>query len=427
MIRISIPRRSQTQWLTEALILLPFFLALLHELLGLPYGIRYVLDGVWLLLLIYLLRFRDSLDWYRVRPLVVWVLGFLLCTALVYGVQYQSGLYYLWGLRNQFRFYPAFFAFALFLNRQDAARYDALFHRLFWLNAALSAVQYALGYRGDHLGGLFGLESGANGYTNIFFLIVLSGSVVRCLERTESLRLCGAKCLTAVIIAALAELKFFFVELLVLLCLASLVTEFSWRKLLLILGGIAVVLVGTAMLTAAFPQYTGWFSLKWMLETVTSRRGYTSSGDLNRLNALPRINEMWLKHWSQRLFGKGLGNCDTSSFAFLNTPFFQNYGHMHYSWISYAFVYLETGWAGLLFYWGFFLLLGIRIHKMEKYDPQTDITRCRIAKILVCFALALSVYNASLRAESAYMLYYALAVPFCAAGKEENREISVLG
>lgn len=426
---LPVPRRSQPEWLLDVLILLPFLLGTLNGLLGLPYGIRYLLDAVWLMLTVCLLRFSGALDWTRVRPLVAWVLSYLVCTALVYGVQYQSALYYLWGLRNNFRFYIAFFAFALFLTPRGADRYDALFEKLFWLNAAVSAVQYALGFRGDHLGGLFGTESGANGYTNIFFLVVLSGAFVRYLEKKETGIRCAAKCVTAVILAAGAELKFFFVELPLLLCLAVLVTDFTWRKFWVILGGTAAVLAGAALLTVAFPQYEGWYRLKWMLETVTARRGYTSSGDLNRLTAIPKIDALWLKHRSQRFFGKGLGNCDTSSFSFLNTPFFRSYGHMHYSWISYAFQYLETGWVGLIFYWGFFLLVAVQAHRMEKHNPRVDRTRCRIAKILACFSLVLSVYNASLRAESAYMLYYALAAPFAAGNlrKEDACEYPVLG
>lgn len=420
---LPLPRRSQTGWMMDVLMVLPFLLPGLTGLLGLPSALRYGMDGAWVGLTVYLLRFRQSLNWYALRGLPVWILAFLCCTLLVYGVQYQSGLYYLWGLRNTFRFYGAFFAFALFGDREETKRYDAMLDALFWINAGVSAVQYlAFGLRGDHLGGLFGTESGANGYTNIFFLVVLTGSVVRCLQQQEGVLLCVAKCLTAVVIAALAELKFFFLELPLLLCLAGPARQLSWRKIGILLGGMAAVLLGAGMLAFFFPQYRGWFSPEWIFRAVTARRGYTSTGDLNRLTAIGGINSLWLRHWSQRLFGKGLGNCDTSAFAFLNTPFFRSHGHMHYSWISYAFQYLETGWVGLMFYWGFFVLLGYRLHRMEKHCPDADTIRCRVGKILACFCLLLSVYNASLRAESAYMLYYALAAPF-AAGRESRKEV----
>lgn len=422
-------RRSQTGHLVRILLLLPFLLGTLNDLLGLPYGIRYLLDGVWVLLLVYLLRFRSSVNWQETGKIAGLVLAFLVCAAFVYPVQYQSGLYFLWGIRNNFRFYAAFFAFAGFLTREDAAEYEALFDRLFWLNAGVTAVQYfALGIQGDNLGGIFGTASGVNGYTNIFFLIVLSRSLVRYLEKTEKGTLCAAKCLTAVVIAAFAELKFFYVELPVLLVLAVLVTDFTWRKFWLILGGTGAVLAGAALLTVCFPQFTGWFSLKWMLEVVTSTRGYTSSGDLNRLTAIPRINDLWLPHWTQQLFGKGLGNCDTSSFALLNTPFYRAHSRMHYTWLSYAVLYLETGWVGLGFYFGFFLLVFLGAYRKEKGSPGGEKTSCRVARMLAVCCLLLSVYNASLRMESAYMVYFTLAVPFMdGTGKEEGCENAVLG
>lgn len=422
--------RSQTGWLVRILVLLPFLLGTLNDLLGLPYGIRYLLDVVWVLLTVYLLRFRASVDWRHTAPVAALVLMYLACAGLVYLVQYQSALYFLWGFRNNFRFYAAFFAFAAFLRREDVAEYDALFDKLFWGNAAVSLVQYLIfGLKGDHLGGIFGTTSGVNGYTNIFFLIVLTGSLVRYLEKKETGVLCAAKCLTAVVIAAMGELKFFYVELPVIVALAVLVTRFTWRKLWVILGGTAVVFAGAALLVLCFPQYAGWFSLEWMLDVVTSSRGYTSSGDLNRLTAIPRINDLWLTHWPQRFFGKGLGNCDTSSFAVLSTPFYLANGRMHYTWIGYAFQYLENGWVGLGFYFSFFALVYFRAYRLEKRSPEEDRTHCRVARILAVCCLMLSVYNASLRMESGYMIYFALAAPFAdgESRKEETHGHAVLG
>ena len=420
---IPVPRRSQSQWLCLFVLLWPFALG------ALPHGAGYLLDVAWLGMLLYLVRFYRLVDWRDVWKFAWVILLFFLCTALVYPVQYQSALYYLWGLRNNFRFYVAFLAFGIFLTQEEIGRWEGLLDGLFWINAAVSAVQYLfLDLRGDHLGGIFGRVSGVNGDTNIFFLVVLTASLVRYLEKRERGSLCGAKFAVAVVIAALAEIKFFFVELPLLLCLSVLVTDFSWRKLWVILGGALAVVLGAVLLTAAFPQNLGWYSPWQMLQAAASHRGYTSAGDLNRLTAIPRIDELWLKHWSQRIFGKGLGNCDTASFGFLNTPFYRSYGHMHYTWISYAFIYLETGWVGLLFYWGFFLLVAAEACRRGRKETGARRTRCRSAMILAIFCLLLSVYNASLRAESAYILYFALAAPF-AAGKEKGGscENTVLG
>ena len=133
---------------------------------------------------------------------------------------------------------------------------------------------------------------------------------------------------------------------------------------------------------------------------------------MNRLNAIPMINELWLKSWGQRLFGLGLGNCDTSGFAFLNTPFFQRNGDLHYIWMSYAMIYLECGYVGLAFFWGFFVLLFFKLCRMEKKAEGGMISTCRIARILAILCIVISVYNGSLRMEAGYMVYFVLAIPF---------------
>ena len=117
----------------------------------------------------------------------------------------------MWGLRNNFRFYIAFFAFILFFDQEDANFFINLFDKIFWLNAAVSLVQFAMGYRQDYLGGLFGVEKGCNAYSIIFFSIIIGKSLLCFMEQKESALLCFSKCGAALIISAMAELKFYFI------------------------------------------------------------------------------------------------------------------------------------------------------------------------------------------------------------------------
>jgi hypothetical protein len=148
-------------------------------------------------------------------------------------------------------------------------------------------------------------------------------------------------------------------------------------------------------------------------EKAVSNKGYTSSGDMNRLNAISVINDQFLKNGWARLFGLGMGNCETSTFAFLNTPFFEKYSDLHYTWLSYAMVYLECGWIGLAFYFGFFVLVYYKVKKFERASTTTEKAYCRIARIMAVLCTVISIYNSSLRTEAAYMAYFVLAVPFC--------------
>ena len=396
------------------LIVMPFFFSTLYELLPFPRVIRYVLDAAWLLLVYFLLRGRSPLKRNRGFQLIgLWTLAFLIYTVLVYLVQFQSPLYYLWGFRNNFRLYAAFFAFGAMLDREDVEGYFRLFDTLFWLNAVVSLFQYfVLDLSGDQLGGLFGVEKGSNGWTNIFFSIMVAKSAMFYLEKRERVWVSGLKCVTALALAALAELKFFFVEFVLIIVLASMFSNFTWRKFWILIGGILAVTVGAALLVSVFPNFTDFLSLEWFYENALSNKGYTSSGDLNRLNAIPRINEMWLTNLPERLFGLGLGNCDTSTFSIVNTPFFQAYEDYHYTWLSYAIIYLEMGYIGLVLYFGFFVMVYYQIRRIEKRSEGVIGTYCRIARIMALMCMIFSVYNSSMRAESAYMVHFVIAIPF---------------
>lgn len=410
---VRIRKKSLNESITYFILVLPFCFGVLNEFLGAPRAIRYSLDLAWVILMFIQCCYSKYIPSKATKRFRIWVALFLAYTLCVYLIEFQSPLYYLWGVRNIFRFYVVFFAFSAFLKPYNVERYMELFEKLFWLNLIVSLIQYfALGYSGDYLGGIFGTEQGGNGYTNIFFLIIVIKSVVFYLEKKETTWTCISKCVTALLVATLAELKFFFIEFIVVIVLAVLFTNFTWRKFWVIIGGGAAVVVGAALLVNLFPAFAGWFSVEWLLETASADRGYTSTGDLNRLNAIPSINEYWLKSWGQRLFGLGLGNCDTSSFSFVNTPFFKANEDMHYTWISYAFMYLECGYIGLIFYFGFFVLLYFSIRKIEKKSHGIARAYCRISRILTVCCPIIAIYNSSLRTEAAYMMYFMLAIPF---------------
>ena len=420
---LSIKKRSQPGWLIWLIIVLPFLFGLLNDFLGLPWAIRYLMDAAWAALLLLMICFQKQLELRPVRGILGFASLFLLYTAAVYLIEFQSPLYYLWGLRNNFRFYVAFLAFCLFLKSREVEGFYRLFDILFWINVPITLFQFfVMGLEGDYLGGIFGSEKGVNAYTNIFFAIVITKALVMYLQKRENTGLVAAKCLVAFLVAALAEIKFFFVEFIVILALAVLFADFTWRKLLVIVGGCALVGMGAALLALLFPNFAGFLSVEFLWETATSKSGYTSSGDLNRLNAIPQINELWLTTWGNRLFGLGLGNCDTSNIAMLNTPFFRAYGDMHYTWISYAFMYLECGWIGLIFYYGFFVMMYIKAVRVGKRVQDREKMYCMLARIVAVCCVLTTAYNASMRGEVGYMAYFVLSIPYMIEREHDTRK-----
>lgn len=416
---VRIKKRTLPLRFCRFLLLFPFAFGLLNDLLGFPNAIKYAMDVVWVSAVLLMVLYWQYVDASRVGGLLLWVLFFLFATFVTYIPRWQSGLYYLWGLRNNFRLYGAFFAWCLFMRQEDAWECLKYLDKLFWLNLVAVLVQYLLlGKTDDYLGGVFGTQKGCNGFANLFLCIMVTKSVVFCLHRRENIGNCLMKVVAAMVIAALAELKFFFVEALLILLLAVCFAPLRRRTLLLVLGGAAAVGIGVLVLEWVFPHYTGFFSWNWMWEAATASRGYTSSGDFNRLNAITRINDRFLRHWWDRIFGLGLGNCETSAFAILNTPFFRKYSHLHYSWMSHAFWYLECGWLGLGFYMGLFILLYFKLRHVQRQNSTQMLPLCKTARILALLCPVIAVYNSSLRTEAGYMMYFMLAIPFMRAGAD---------
>ncbi|MBO5322985.1 MAG: hypothetical protein J6A88_02655 [Oscillospiraceae bacterium] len=411
-LRLKIKSRNQPQWLCWLLIILPFLFGTLIEWLGAPAFVKYILDVACLVLLLIMIRLKLRNPERRSKILVVWGILFFLYTLIGYLFLYQSLLYYLWGARNNFRYYVAFVAFCTFLEPEDVQDYFKLFDILFWVNVVVSLVQYFfLEKTGDYLGGIFGVEQGCNAYSNLFFVVVLTKSVVFYMERRERLAECFWKFVAVILVAALAELKFFFIEAVAIMIFASLFTSFSWRKVGVLLGGSVAIGAGAALLTVLFPYFGEFFSLEWFLNEATSDKGYTYAGDLNRMTVITEINERFLETTAQRLFGMGLGNCDNAAYEFLITPFFAQYSKLHYTWLSTAYIYLETGWVGLIFFFGFFVLAFSNARKIEKKCTGVARTYCRVAKVMAILCMMIAIYNASLRTEAGYMVYFVLALP----------------
>lgn len=420
---LKIYRRGKAEWLAFFIFIMTFLLGFFIELLRLPRALRYSLDLAWLMLLVSLFAGRaKGLYNERVIPLGKWILIFFAYTLIAYLFNYQSLLYYLWGVRNNFRMYAFFLACCAYIEFRNVSVYLKWIDILFYINAAAAFLQFfALGYNGDCLGGIFGVSTGCNGYLNLFLAIAVSKSIVFYLGKKEKAANCAIKCLLALVIAAFAELKFFYAEFIIVLVMAVLLTKSSRRKAGITVLALAGVFIGIHLLGKLFPGSKAMLSFAGLFETAASDMGYTSSGDMNRLTVFAVSDRLFLQAPVKKIFGLGLGNCDAAdAFAVLTSPFYRANGHLHYYWLSTAMVYLETGFAGLAFFFGFFIMAFLGMRKIAKANPERrDV--CVFAQIVAVVCCAVAVYNSSLRTEAGYMAYFVLALPFCGLKPKQKR------
>ena len=311
--------------------------------------------------------------------------------------------------------YVFFFGVVYYFNKTNIDEAITLLDKLFYVNAAVMAIQFfILGYKQDNLGGIFGTLSGCNAYVNLFFCIILCNSLIRFYGKEESQKSIIFKIFLMLVLAAFAELKFFYVEFCILFVAVSLITAFSWKKLVLMLVAATTFFFGVSVFIKVFPNIQ--LSPAELLAYASSDHGYTSSGDLNRLNFVSPINSEYLNSILKQIFGLGLGNCDyATGIGFLETPFYLQNGWTHYAWMSTTFTYLENGWIGMIFFFGFFVLNAVLAWKKMKADTINK--KYYIMAIMASLSAVMNaIYNISLRIEAGYMLYFMLAIPWCLSG-----------
>lgn len=404
--------RTHSEWAVLFVIFMPFTFGLLIDFLGLPSLVKYSVDLVWLFLLVLMARNQFRLPSDSAKRLWVLVLSFFASTLIGAFLALKSPLYYLWGFRNNFRFFVFFFSCIMFVNRKNVDGYLDAVDALFYLNFLVALFQhFFLGYKGDRLGGIFGVHIGCNDTTVVFLSIVIAKSVLFFMNGKESVWLCGTKCVMALSVAVFAEIKVFFVLLLLIISMCTLLTGFSIKKFFLFSFSIFAVFVSIRLVEALFTNWTNWFSLENMLASALSSNGYTNSGDMNRLTSAAMTWNLFLTTWEKRLFGLGLGNCDTSSFSIFSTAFFQRYSYLHYNWFSLPFMFVETGLIGLACYLMFFVRIYLQSGKQMKKDPQRAVY-CQLAQVMAVVSMVLIVYNQSMRTEAGYMMYFMLSLPF---------------
>ncbi len=419
---LKIEKRPQGECFALFAILMPFAFGLLIDQLHLPNLVKYTIDVAWLLLLLTLSVNRFAMPNRDSRGLLYLVLAFLVMTLVGFALNVSSPLYYVWGFRNNFRFFVVFFSCIVFLRQQTAKKLLSLFDKLFYLNFFIMLLQFfVLDLKQDFLGGIFGSRAGTNSDVIILFSIVVAKSILSYLGGGERFAKCLLKCAMALTAAALAEIKFFLVLFVFIAALCVLMTEFTVKKVAIVLAAVLGVGVAATLLIQLFPEWENWFSVESMLETALSSEGYTGKGGINRLNGASIIWDRFLTEPLDKMFGLGLGNCDTSSFSFVNSAFFQKYEYLNYNWFSIPFLLLETGLFGLLLYIAFFVLLYYFVGKRQK-SGEANTKDCLLARVMICVAFVLIIYNCSMRMECAYFMYFVFALPFLRTGKTQDGE-----
>lgn len=411
-----VKKHSLPSYLTYIIFIMPFFLSFLQDFLGLPSFVKYIIDVCWLGVLFIMFFVKKAYIRKDIVLAIFIIILFFSIAFIVYLFNFQSPFYFLWGIRNNLRLYIAFIAFTVFFDKDDINTCLKFIDIFFVVSTIVVFFQFfLLGYEQDYLGGLFGVEKGCNGYLILFLVIVSIKSVLNYFNDNESALSCFAKCGVSLMISVMAELKFFFVIFMIILIVASAITRFSWKKVFLYIISFFFLMVASVLIVDLFGEGRA-IDVENILDLIFATN-YSSARDLGRLTAIPTISNRFLIEPLEKLFGFGLGNCDTSAFAICNTPFYRSYSYLNYNWFSSAFLFLETGYVGLSLFLLFFVTIFVLSYRKLK-QGNGNILFCQMAMIMSLICVVLTFYNSSLRTETGYMAYFVLALPFVATSKE---------
>lgn len=409
--KLYIKRRSLSEIMLFLVIIIPLISQFFIEMFKIPSVITLFIDVSLVGFVVIMILNKRFILSRQLTPFSCVILLFLIYTLVVYIFKFQSPFYYFWGVRNYFRFYVAFFAFVLMMNKNKADSYLKILDMLYWVNAVVIAVQILMGYRQDYLGGLFGVSKGCNASTLVFITIVVAKSLLEFMNGKEKITLCLLKSSIALVISVFSELKMFFFLFVGIVILATLLTSFSWKKISFLLVSAFFVFVASTILTLIFDVFQGFFSIEALIAQLTLEN-YASENDIGRFTAFKSLSERFLPTISDQLFGMGLGNCDTSAIPIFNTEFYDSYVSTHYSIFSHSFLFIETGIIGFLIYYSFFIISLVKSIKILKISDEDNKLFSQLAVVLSVVCFILIVYNSSLRTDIAYLIYFILALPF---------------
>jgi hypothetical protein len=390
-----------------------FFLEKFLVYLGLPSYISYGTDIICLWMLLYLIMQKRATTLVKFAKWpVICVISMLIIAALsvIVNLENSNALWLLWHVRNYYRMIVFWTGCIVWLRPNDIERIMKFFIVMQFANVFMCTIQYFIfGYSGDNLGGVFGVEKGVNGDMNILLCIVAVYAMIKYLNKEINIPACIAIMAGCVYIAALAELKIVFIEIVVIVVSAALIVRPSFKSIGLTIVSIIVLLLGINLLGKAFPKSADFYNLDTLINYANINYG-TKTG-LSRMNGAQTMYNLFLHTPLQEVFGIGAGNAGTAQFSFLNSNFAKAYeGIFHYTYNYTAMIIIETGLAGIVTNLAFFISNIVEAIKI--YKNQATSSEVQAALIFGILTLILIMYNAVFRSEAGYLAYFVLAIPF---------------
>ncbi|MDM8293280.1 hypothetical protein [Faecalicoccus pleomorphus] len=389
--------------------------------------VYYLTDLLNVVLFISLLKKRMKSILNNVYLRFFYLILFLYITLAIFGVifNFSNIVLHLWSFRSYFTTIIFFIECVSFEHSDSIDFLD----KLMWINFIVCIIEMVLGYRQDWIGGVYGVSRGqVNGPLNILLIIIFSRSLVGYINKEISIRNIIIVGISSLIIAIFAELKIFYVEMVVIFVTATLMTKFSFKKLVLIVLGILGILIAIRVTLFIFPDMSrDMFTPSSMWNYLTNPGGYVgqfanNAGDVNRLNFWDKCVALFNNKF-ELLFGLGIGNCDQIEVLGLKSQMFMQYETMHYYMLPLPMILLQQGILGMILYIMLFISLFFAILKKYRLKDFASKSQIQMTLILCMMAFIITIYDTSLLGKGGYLFFYILSLPFikCKSYRRKGR------
>ena len=334
---------------------------------------------------------------------------FILCLILInalIGILLNDGIIgnFLWGIRNQYFSCVLLLASASFLCINDIKKIFKFFFYFQFLNLGCAIYQYTiLGYWGDDNNGAFVNGGGQD----IFCGILVTYYLYRYVRHECKLWQFIFILLSSLLIAAIEEEKFIFIETAFIFFYFFLTGKIGLRNVFIALVFFVIMFFSLGTLA----DIGGENSLEILTDKEAFMEYQENAYEFPRIGSSEILEQMFFKEENQYYWGLGLGMCEESStLDFINDDFYRRYGWLNYSWFTFHINFLQTGWVGIVLFLSFFVSILWSNIKNKKRAPQKLKYLYDVSNIIVILCVMTIWYNATLRSYNTLIPFFALSL-----------------
>lgn len=343
--------RFTVKWFLKIELPLIIAISYLSALGFLPSSLSYSVDIINLVLFVFALPKMPSA--FSNAKNVIWaIMLFCLVCLLSAAINFVEPQYVIWEAICLWRIFIYACLVMVYWEWDDFEQLLNLFVKLQVVNVAFILIEYfILGCSQDTLGGMFGIDAGCNAGLNVYMCAIVAWSL-RCYaaERGDAVTL-AMVLISCLVIAAIAEIKLFYIEFIVIVLIQIILNRPTKRTLGILIGAVAAIGLGCWVFSVVFPaQFEILTDFDRLLSEADNSNIETGYG-ISRINAFGQISTQFFNNdLFYEMFGFGFGSASMSSIAFFSSPFSFIYGYLHYYFLQSAMLFLQMGYIGVAMY-----------------------------------------------------------------------------